>query len=67
MIQLRRTYITRLRRLLALRRNYGDALNESGLLLLRRCIDATAADCREAGADLEANTLLRNYEREAHQ
>jgi len=56
---LREGYLARLRRLLKLRRQHEQELNEQGLRLLDRAIFAAYCDCRDAGLHRQAVTLLR--------
>ena len=58
--QLREGYIHRLRRLLRLRRDHFDELNEQGLRLLDRSIFATYCDCIDIGQAEEARGILKD-------
>ena len=52
-------FVTRLQRLLRLRREYCEDLNPLGLRLLDRAIYATYRDCVDYGAEDEAEALMQ--------
>ena len=56
---LQNAYLGRLRRLLRLRSDHYDDLNERGLWLLDRSIFATYCDCRGLGAGFVAQDVIR--------
>ena len=58
--QLRDGYLSRLRRLLRLRRDHFDELNEQGLRLLDRSIFAAYCDCLDIGHGEAAKTILKD-------
>jgi hypothetical protein len=58
--QLRDGYLSRLRRLLRLRRDHFDELNEQGLRLLDRSIFAAYCDCLDIGQGDAARTVLKD-------
>ncbi len=58
--QLRDGYLTRLRRLLRLRRDHFDELNEQGLRLLDRSIFAAYCDCIDIGQGDAAKAVLKD-------
>lgn len=58
--QLREGYLQRLRRLLRLRRDHFEELNEQGLRLLDRSIFATYCDCIDIGQGDEARGVLKD-------
>jgi len=58
--QLRDGYIQRLRRLLRLRRDHIDELNEQGLRLLDRSIFAAYCDCLDIGQGEAAKAVLKD-------
>jgi len=58
--QLRDGYLSRLRRLLRLRRDHFDELNEQGLRLLDRSIFAAYCDCLDIGQGDAARTILKD-------
>ena len=58
--QLRDGYLQRLRRLLRLRRDHYDELNEQGLRLLDRSIFAAYCDCIDIGQGDAAKTVLKD-------
>lgn len=58
--QLREGYLTRLRRLLRLRRDHFDELNEQGLRLLDRSIFAAYCDCIDIGQGDAAKGVLKD-------
>ncbi len=58
--QLRDGYLNRLRRLLRLRRNHFDELNDQGLRLLDRSIFADYCDCIDIGQGEEAKAVLKD-------
>jgi len=58
--QLREGYLQRLRRLLRLRRDHFEELNEQGLRLLDRSIFATYCDCIDIGRGNEARDVLKD-------
>ena len=51
-------YTRRLRRLVAIRRDHGDRMNEQGLRLLDRSIYSTFCDCRDLGAGARGRQLI---------
>ncbi len=57
--QLRDGYLSRLRRLLRLRRDHFDELNEQGLRLLDRSIFAAYCDCLDIGQGEAAKAVLK--------
>ena len=58
--QLRDGYLQRLRRLLRLRRDHYDELNEQGLRLLDRSIFAAYCDCIDIGQGDAARAVLKD-------
>jgi hypothetical protein len=58
--QLRDGYLQRLRRLLRLRRDHFDELNEQGLRLLDRSIFAAYCDCIDIGQGDAAKSVLKD-------
>ncbi|MEX2158176.1 MAG: hypothetical protein WEB04_02120 [Dehalococcoidia bacterium] len=56
---LRVVYLQRLQRLLRLRREHEQELNQQGLRLLDRSLFAAYCACRDAGAEEEARAILR--------
>ena len=58
--QLRDGYLNRLRRLLRLRRDHFDELNEQGLRLLDRSIFASYCDCIDIGQGEAARSVMKN-------
>ena len=58
--QLRDGYLNRLRRLLRLRRDHFDELNEQGLRLLDRSIFASYCDCIDIGQGEAAKAVLKD-------
>jgi hypothetical protein len=58
--QLRDGYLSRLRRLLRLRRDHYDELNEQGLRLLDRSIFAAYCDCIDIGLGDAARDVLKD-------
>jgi hypothetical protein len=58
--QLRDGYLQRLRRLLRLRRDHYDELNEQGLRLLDRSIFAAYCDCIDIGQGDAAKSVLKD-------
>jgi hypothetical protein len=58
--QLRDGYLNRLRRLLRLRRDHFDELNEQGLRLLDRSIFAAYCDCIDIGQGEAAKAVLKD-------
>lgn len=58
--QLRDGYLSRLRRLLRLRRDHFDELNEQGLRLLDRSIFAAYCDCIDIGQGDAARAVLKD-------
>lgn len=58
--QLRDGYLSRLRRLLRLRRDHFDELNEQGLRLLDRSIFAAYCDCLDIGQGEAAKGILKD-------
>ncbi len=58
--QLRDGYLQRLRRLLRLRRDHFDELNEQGLRLLDRSIFAAYCDCLDIGQGEAARAVLKD-------
>lgn len=53
-------YLSRLRRLLRLRRDHYDELNDQGLRLLDRSIFAAFCDCVDIGQTKAAKDVLKN-------
>jgi hypothetical protein len=58
--QLRDGYLSRLRRLLRLRRDHFEELNEQGLRLLDRSIFAAYCDCLDIGQGAAAKSVLKD-------
>lgn len=58
--QLRDGYLQRLRRLLRLRRDHFDELNEAGLRLLDRSIFSAYCDCLDIGQGEAARAVLKD-------
>ncbi len=58
--QLREGYLSRLRRLLRLRRDHFEELNEQGLRLLDRSIFAAYCDCIDIGQGDAAKGVLKD-------
>jgi hypothetical protein len=58
--QLRDGYLARLRRLLRLRRDHFEELNEQGLRLLDRSIFAAYCDCIDIGHGEAAKNVLKD-------
>jgi hypothetical protein len=58
--QLREGYLQRLRRLLRLRRDHFDELNDQGLRLLDRSIFAAYCDCIDIGQGDAAKSVLKD-------
>jgi hypothetical protein len=58
--QLRDGYLSRLRRLLRLRRDHFDELNDQGLRLLDRSIFSAYCDCLDIGQGDAARTILKD-------
>jgi len=58
--QLRDGYLNRLRRLLRLRRDHLDELNDQGLRLLDRSIFAAYCDCIDIGEGDAARAILKD-------
>jgi hypothetical protein len=58
--QLRDGYLQRLRRLLRLRRDHFDELNDQGLRLLDRSIFAAYCDCIDIGQGDAAKSVLKD-------
>lgn len=58
--QLREGYISRLRRLLRLRRDHFEELNDQGLRLLDRSIFAAYCDCLDIGEGEAARGVLKD-------
>lgn len=58
--QLRDGYLNRLRRLLRLRRDHFDELNDQGLRLLDRSIFAAYCDCIDIGQGEAAKAVLKD-------
>jgi hypothetical protein len=58
--QLREGYLSRLRRLLRLRRDHFEELNDQGLRLLDRSIFAAYCDCLDIGAGDAAKNVLKD-------
>jgi hypothetical protein len=52
-------YLTRLQRLLRLRRQHEQDLNQHGMRLLDHSIFAAYCDCRDLGAESRARSILR--------
>jgi hypothetical protein len=57
---LREGYLNRLRRLLRLRRDHFEELNEQGLRLLDRSIFAAYCDCLDIGQGEAAKSVLKD-------
>jgi len=55
---LRGVYLRRLRRMVRLRHQHSQDLNQQGLRLLDRSIFAAYCDCRDAGAGHKARAVL---------
>jgi hypothetical protein len=58
--QLREGYLSRLRRLLRLRRDHFEELNDQGLRLLDRSIFAAYCDCLDIGEGESARSVLKD-------
>ncbi|MHB8376838.1 MAG: hypothetical protein ACYDEB_07765 [Dehalococcoidia bacterium] len=58
--QLKDGYLSRLRRLLRLRRDHFDELNEAGLRLLDRSIFSAYCDCLDIGQGEAARGVLKD-------
>jgi hypothetical protein len=58
--QLREGYLSRLRRLLRLRRDHFEELNDQGLRLLDRSIFAAYCDCLDIGEGEAARAVLKD-------
>ena len=58
--QLKDGYLARLRRLLRLRRDHYDELNDAGLRLLDRSIFAAYCDCLDIGQGEAARSVLKD-------
>ena len=58
--QLREGYLSRLRRLLRLRRDHFEELNDQGLRLLDRSIFAAYCDCLDIGEGEAARGVLKD-------
>jgi hypothetical protein len=58
---LQQHFLTRLRRLLRLRKDQSGKLNEGGLRLIDRAIYATYCDAADCGATPAARRLLQRY------
>lgn len=58
--QLREGYLSRLRRLLRLRRDHFEELNDQGLRLLDRSIFAAYCDCLDIGESDAAKSVLKD-------
>ena len=58
--ELREGYISRLRRLLRLRRDHFEELNDQGLRLLDRSIFAAYCDCLDIGEGDAAKSVLKD-------
>ena len=58
--QLREGYLNRLRRLLRLRRDHFEELNDQGLRLLDRSIFAAYCDCLDIGHGEAARNILKD-------
>ena len=58
--QLREGYLNRLRRLLRLRRDHFEELNDQGLRLLDRSIFAAYCDCIDIGENEAARSVLKD-------
>jgi hypothetical protein len=58
--QLKDGYLNRLRRLLRLRRDHYDELNDAGLRLLDRSIFAAYCDCLDIGQGDAARAVLKD-------
>jgi hypothetical protein len=54
-------FVGRLQRLLRLRREYCEDLNQLGIRLLDRAIYATYRDCVDYGAEQKARTLMEEH------
>jgi hypothetical protein len=61
---LQEAYLARMRRLLKLRFNHREDLNEQGLWLLDRSIFATYRDCVELGVGFVAQEIIRRLSRD---
>ena len=59
-VSLQGVYLSRLQRLLRLRRRHEHELNGQGILLLDRSIFAAYCDCIEVGSDEKARSVLRS-------
>ena len=59
--QTRALFISRLERLLRMRKDYREDLNPLGLRLMDRAIDATYNDCVDFGAGIEAKAIMSKH------
>ena len=59
--QIKALFVSRLTRLIRLRKEYREDLNPLGLLLLDRSIQATFRDCIDFGAADQARALMTGY------
>ena len=59
--QINALFVSRLERLIRLRREYREDLNPLGIRLLDRAIYATYRDCLDYGATEEANALMAKH------
>jgi hypothetical protein len=59
--QIKATFVSRLERLVRLRREYNEDLNPLGLRLLDRAIYATYRDCIAFGAADEVRSLMATH------
>ncbi len=59
---LRGVYLRRLRRMVRLRHQHSQDLNQQGLRLLDRSIFAAYCDCRQAGAGHKARDVMREVD-----
>jgi len=59
--QIKATFVTRLERLLRMRKDYSEDLNPLGLRLMDRAIDATYRDCVDYGAGDEARAAMSRH------
>jgi hypothetical protein len=59
--EIRSTFISRLERLIRMRRDYREDLNPLGIRLLDRAIEATYQDCVDYGAGDRARIILAGF------
>jgi hypothetical protein len=59
--QIKALFVSRLERLLRMRKDYHEDLNPVGLRLMDRAIDSTYRDCVEYGAGAEARAVMSRH------